>query len=106
MTSQGSAYARFRRALLTKNMAIIDAAARELPQISLEDALRILVVMAKRRDARYERAASRWVAKVVAERRLGLDDSRRLLALVEVLPAAPDGVGEALRRYSGPSATS
>jgi hypothetical protein len=40
VTSQGHAYARFRRALLTKNVRLIDAAARELTQVSLEDALR------------------------------------------------------------------
>jgi hypothetical protein len=30
VTSQGHAYSRFRRALLTKNVTLIDAAAREL----------------------------------------------------------------------------
>jgi hypothetical protein len=38
VTSQGSAYARFRRALLTGNVLLVTAAARELPQISLDDA--------------------------------------------------------------------
>jgi hypothetical protein len=48
VTSQGHAYARFRRALLTNNVRLIDAAARELTQVSLEDALRILVVLAEK----------------------------------------------------------
>lgn len=101
MTSQGSAYARFRRALLTGNLAVIDAAARELPQVSLEDALRILVVMAAKGDERYERAAARWAARVTAERRLGMDESRRVLALVDVLPEAPEAVAAKLRALSG-----
>jgi hypothetical protein len=33
MTSQGSPYARFRRALKTRNLTIIRAAAAELPRI-------------------------------------------------------------------------
>jgi hypothetical protein len=45
VTSQGHAYSRSRRALLTKNLRLIDAAARELGRVGLEDALRILVVL-------------------------------------------------------------
>jgi hypothetical protein len=48
VTSQGHADARFRRALLTKNVRLIDAAARELTRVSLEDALRILLVLAEK----------------------------------------------------------
>ena len=99
MTSQGSAYARFRRALLTGNLKLIDAAARELPHVALDDALRMLVVMASKRDARYEQAAARWAGRVIAERRLGLDEGRRVLALVEVLPDAVDAVEQRLKRY-------
>jgi hypothetical protein len=40
MTSDGSAYARFRRALNTGNPTLVIAAARELPQVGLHDALR------------------------------------------------------------------
>src|SRR4051812_36804504 len=90
VTAQGSAYQRFRRALLTGNPSVIDAAARELPQISLEDALRVLVVLGKTRDPRYDRAAAKWAARVTAERRLGLDDARKVLGMVEALPCAPE----------------
>jgi hypothetical protein len=93
----GSSHARLRQALLTKNLTIIDAAAREVPHVSLEDALRILVVMAEKRDPRYGKAAARWAARLTAERRLGLDDSRRALALVDVLPTAPEAVALLLR---------
>jgi hypothetical protein len=37
VTSQGSAHARFRRALLTKNLTIIDAAAAELGRLDLDE---------------------------------------------------------------------
>jgi hypothetical protein len=97
MTSQGSAYARFRRSLLTKNLTLIDAAAVELPHISLDDALRILVVMAEKSDPRYERAAARWAARATSEKRLDLAATRRVLALVDVLPTAPDAVSLKLR---------
>lgn len=101
MTSQGSPYARFRRALLTKNLALIDAAAAELGRVDLEDALRILVVMAEKGDQRYGRAAARWAARAATERRLDLAQSRGVLALVDALPEAPEAVALRLRRVCG-----
>jgi hypothetical protein len=41
----------FRRALLTKNARLIDAADRELQHVGLDDALRVLIVFAERHDA-------------------------------------------------------
>jgi hypothetical protein len=95
---KGSSYANFRRALLSDNLHIIQAAAAELPEIALPDALRILVVMARKHDPRYARAAARWSARVTTERGLSLDESRRLLALAECLPEAPDAIEPLLRR--------
>jgi hypothetical protein len=39
-------------------------------RVSLQDALKILVVLAERRDPRYPRAAARFAARVTLERRL------------------------------------
>lgn len=99
VTSQGHAHARFRRALLTRNVILIDAAARELHHVGLDDALRVLVVFAERRDARYERAAARFAARVTMERRLCLAEARYVLALAEALPRSPDTVALLLRPY-------
>jgi hypothetical protein len=40
VTSQGHAHAQFRRALLTKNVILIGAAAGELQHVGLDNALR------------------------------------------------------------------
>ena len=101
MTSQGHAHARFRRALLTKNVSLIEAAARELQHVGLDDALRVLVVFAERHEARYERAAVRFVARVMLERRLNLAEARYVLALTEALQRSPDAVALLLRSYCG-----
>jgi hypothetical protein len=98
MTSDGSPHARFRRALLTKNLTLIDAAARELRHVALDDALRMLIVMADRGDARFDRAGARFAARAISETRLGLAEARYVLALVEALPHSPDAIGELLRR--------
>ena len=99
MTSQGQAYSRFRRALLTKNLTLIEAASRELPQVALEDALRILGVLAEKHDDRFERAAARFAARLVLERGLTADQGHRVLALTQAMADSPDGAAELLRRY-------
>ena len=48
MSSQGSAYARFRRALKTQNLTLIRAAASELPVVRLDDALEVCVLLRDR----------------------------------------------------------
>jgi hypothetical protein len=98
VTSQGSAHARFRRALLTKNLTIIDAAAAELGRLDLDDALRVLMVMAEKRDPRFDRAAARFAARVTLERGLGPSEAHRVLTLAECLPEAPDAMANVLRR--------
>jgi hypothetical protein len=67
MMSQGHPHARFRRAIQTGNPRIAEAAARELSQIGLRDALD-LVLLYRDDPERYERAAARWIARLVSER--------------------------------------
>jgi hypothetical protein len=45
MSSQGSAYARFQRALKTGNLTLIRNAAAELPRLDLGDALAVCVTI-------------------------------------------------------------
>ena len=99
VTSQGHAHARFRRALLTKNVMLISAAAADLQHVELDDALRVLLVLAEKGDTRYERAAARFAARVTHERRLELAEARYVLALAEALPRSPDAIAELLRPF-------
>jgi hypothetical protein len=69
MAGQGSAYARFRRALKTGNMAIIRSAAVELPHVDLGDALAVCLTIREAEPHRFERAALRWLARFCVERR-------------------------------------
>ena len=68
MTSSGSPYSRFQRALETGNLNIIRTAAAELPNVSLLDALSICVVIRERRPDVFERAAVRWLGRFITER--------------------------------------
>ena len=98
VTSQGTAYSRFQRALTTGNMRAIEAAAAELPRVGLDDALAILVVLAQTSDPRFDRAAARWVGRLLTETPAGLSDARFALALVERLPACRNALYGLARR--------
>src|SRR5205085_2853559 len=95
---------RFKRALLTGNLALVRAAAAELPAVDLADALAICLLMSARDDERFERAAVRWLARVALERpAVGLADLRDGLVAFEAMPYNPAaarevvaGVGEGL----------
>lgn len=66
---KGSSYARFRRALATRNLELIRDAARELPRVGLQDAAAICALLADAEPGRYERAAARWLARYCLETR-------------------------------------
>jgi hypothetical protein len=63
VTSQGSAYGRFIRALATGNLTIIKAAAAELPRVGLQDALEVCLLFREEAGGRFERAAVRWLGR-------------------------------------------
>lgn len=98
VTSQGHAYSRFQRALTTSNLALVEAAAADLSSVRLEDALAILVLLADADDPRFERAAARWVGRLLCETPAELGDARYALALVERLPACRDALHALARR--------
>jgi uncharacterized protein (DUF2384 family) len=99
MTSQGSPYSRFQRALKSGNLDIVTTALAELPRVGLLDQLDVVALMAEQRDNRYDRSAARFCARLTTERQLSVAESRRVLALVEVLPLAPRPVADHLRLY-------
>jgi hypothetical protein len=91
MTSQGSAHARFRRALATRNPLLVTAAAAELPHIALEDSLAVCLVYRDTDPERFERAIVRWHALLGRQARaMGARESQLALAALQALrgPAA------------------
>ncbi len=87
---KGSPYARFRRALATGNLALVHAAAAELPRVDLVDALGICLLMGRQDDERFGRAAVRWLARLSLERpSVRLDDLRLGLVAFDALPHNP-----------------
>jgi hypothetical protein len=94
VTSDGSAYSRFRRALDTGNELLVIATARELPQVSLADALRVVLLFRDGEPDRYERACVRWLGRFALEARGVTIDAIR--AAAEALDELPERAGEAM----------
>lgn len=92
VTSQGSAYTRFQRALSTGNPHLIRAAAAELSRIDLRDALAISLVLLDREPQAFSRAATRWAGRLALEHPVCLTDAQLTLC---ALRALADGHGRA-----------
>ena len=90
VSSSGSPYRRFRAALRSGNLTMVRAAAAELPGVGLLDALEICLLMSRSDDERYDRAATRWLARFACEvPSVRLDDLRLALHALEALPYNP-----------------
>jgi hypothetical protein len=88
MTSDGSPYARLRRAIAARNLAIVQASAAQIGHITLRDALGILLVIEAKDGERFDAAAVRWAGRLALEARdLEL---RELAGALESLQALPD----------------
>ena len=97
MTSDGSPYARFQRALRIGRLSLVRAAAAELPRIDLDDALSICLLISEQDAERYERAAVRWLARMSLEvPTVRIEDLRAGLLAFEALPENPAGARTAL----------
>jgi len=73
--------------------------ARALPQIALDDALRICLVLRDGDPDQYERAAVRWLGRFVLEARsVTIDELRSAADALDVLPNQPSEAMERLQR--------
>jgi hypothetical protein len=92
---KGSPHAHFQRAIERRHLTSAEAAARDLPRLSLADALALCVLMGDQDPEKFQRAGARWHARFVLEARaIGLLDSQLALAAVAALP---NGNKEAIR---------
>jgi hypothetical protein len=96
MSKQGTPYGRFLRALDSGNEVLILSAARELPRVALNDALRICLVLRDGDPDRYGRAAVRWLGRFALEASDVTVNAIRGAA--EALDGLPDQPAEAMER--------
>ena len=101
MGEAGTVHGKFQRYLERGLKLQALAAAADMHTVGVEDALVLCLLL--RGDTRYERAAARWHAQYILEKRLPLAESRQLLSLLELLatedmPAAATALSLFLRR--------
>lgn len=84
-------YPLFAQALEAGSLKRIENIAREMPAIRLGDALRIVELMARDRDPRYERTARRWLDRLAAETDI---DPQAARACLRELPARLSAVDD------------
>jgi hypothetical protein len=97
---KGSPYARFRRALDTGDLGLIRGAARELPQVGLDDALTICLVVPNQEPQLYERSALRWLARFATRPATRLGQVREAAAAFELMRLDADRAVTTLRRLA------
>jgi hypothetical protein len=92
--AKGSLHGAFQRSVERGNLFAADAAARQLGELSLPDALALTVLFAEHDPDRFERAAVRWHARFALETPgVTLAESQLVLAALAGLsgPAPPSG---------------
>jgi hypothetical protein len=67
VTAEAHAHARFRRAMERRALWMAEDAARELPNLPLEDALQLVRLYAEKESPKFERAAMRWLERYLTE---------------------------------------
>ena len=98
VTSQGSAYGRFRRALDAGNANLALAAAADLEHVGLADALELLLLLLEPEPSRFERAALRWHGRYCREvSDVDLAEAQSVLACLTALRGSrPEPAAHAL----------
>ncbi len=67
MTAQGHPRAIFSRAIDRGNLVVAEATAREIGNLTLEEALKLVFLYAEKDPIRFERAALRWLRRYLTE---------------------------------------
>jgi hypothetical protein len=80
VTAEAHAHVRFRRAIARRALWMAEDAARELPNLPLQDALKLVHLYAERRSPKYEKAAMRWLERYLTEGTTSLRDVARVTA--------------------------
>lgn len=91
VTAEAHAHVRFRRAIERRALWAAEDAARELPNLPLEDALQLVHLYAERESPKYERAALRWLERYLAE---GSPRLRHFAELTASLARRERAIGE------------
>lgn len=85
LTPQGNPRVRFERAVKSRNLFLAETAAFEMKALTLEDALSLVVLYAEADDDKFEKAAVKWLGRLLLERPMPLAIAAQSVELVAKL---------------------
>jgi len=97
---KGRDYTWFRKALEHGDLATVRSTLVELPPLALEDALSVALLICDREPGNAERAAVRWLRKLLERPGVTLAELRQALDAFAVLLEDADGAEATLRRIA------
>jgi hypothetical protein len=80
VTAEAHARVRFRRAIERRALWMAEDAARELPNLPLEDALLLVHLYAERESPKFQPAARRWLVRYLSEGTPSMRDVAKVTA--------------------------
>ena len=101
VTAEASPHARFKRAIERRALWLAEDAAREMRELSLEDARELVHLYAETASPKYERAAMRWLERYLAEGGQTLQQFARTVSRLAELEADRGVTGERIGALPG-----
>jgi hypothetical protein len=98
LSIKGSSYTWFRKALDRGDLATVRSELADLPPLTLEDALAVALLICDREPENAERAAVRWLRKLLERPGVTLAELREALDAFAVLVDEPERAEAWLRR--------
>ena len=95
---KGSSFTWFKKALDRGDLATVRSELADLPPLTLEDALSVAVLICEHEPENAERAAVRWLRKLLERPGVTLAELRQALDAFAVLVEEPDRAEANLRR--------
>ena len=100
MSIKGRDYTWFKRALERGDLATVRSNLVDLPPLSLEDALSVALLICDHEPQNAERAAIRWLRKLLERPGVTLAELRQALDAFAVIVEEPDSAEVTLRRLA------
>ncbi|MEJ7656895.1 MAG: hypothetical protein WKF33_07685 [Thermoleophilaceae bacterium] len=100
MSTKGRSYTWFKKALERGDLATVRSELADLPPLTLEDALSVALLICDREPDNAERAAVRWLRKLLERPGVTLAELRQALDAFAALVEDADAAEATLRRLS------
>jgi len=103
VSTKGRSYTWFKKALEQGDLATVRSELADLPPLTLEDALSVALLICDREPENAERAAVRWLGKLLERPDVTLAQAREALDAFSLVVEDDETAEARLRRIAAPS---